>query len=106
MRMALDQQKVFAEMLVTRLAPAIGVELVADLLGASQKTEPEINQQRERVKALRAKLAGNDSLRMRRTCWPLPTRWFARACGFWAATAGLSTSVSAAWTTCSAPART
>ena len=61
MRTALDQQKEFAELLVTRLAPAIGDELVAALLGASQKTETEIDQQRERVKALQAKLAGNES---------------------------------------------
>ena len=61
MRTALDQQKAFAELLVTRLAPAIGVDLVAALLSAPQKTETEINQQRERVKALREKLAGNDS---------------------------------------------
>jgi pyruvate-ferredoxin/flavodoxin oxidoreductase len=61
MRSALDQQKAFAENLVTRLAPAIGAELAADLVGASQKTEAEINQQRERVNALREKLAGNDS---------------------------------------------
>jgi pyruvate-ferredoxin/flavodoxin oxidoreductase len=61
MRIALDQQKIFAETLVTRLAPVIGDELVTALLGASQKTETEINQQRERVLALRAKLAGNDS---------------------------------------------
>ena len=50
MRVALDQQKAFAEMLVTRLAPAIGAELAADLVGAAQKTETEINAQRERVK--------------------------------------------------------
>jgi pyruvate-ferredoxin/flavodoxin oxidoreductase len=61
MRIALDQQKAFAEMLVTRLAPAIGDELVTALLGASQKTETEINRQRERVKALREQLAGNVS---------------------------------------------
>jgi pyruvate-ferredoxin/flavodoxin oxidoreductase len=61
MRIALDQQKIFAETLVTRLAPAIGDELVTALLGASQKTETEINQQRERVLALRSRLAGNDS---------------------------------------------
>jgi pyruvate-ferredoxin/flavodoxin oxidoreductase len=61
MRVALDQQKAFAETLVTRLAPAIGAELAADLVGASQKTEAEINQQRERVKVLREKLAGNES---------------------------------------------
>ena len=61
MRVALDQQKGFAENLVTRMAPAIGAELAADLVGAAQKTEPEINQQRERVKVLREKLAGNES---------------------------------------------
>ncbi len=61
MRIALDQQKEFAEMLVKRLAPAIGDELATALLEASQKTEPEINQQRERVKILREKLATVDS---------------------------------------------
>ena len=61
MRTALDQQKAFAENLVTRLASAIGAELAADLVGASQKTEAAINQQRERVRALREKLAGNES---------------------------------------------
>ncbi|MFZ1086476.1 MAG: pyruvate:ferredoxin (flavodoxin) oxidoreductase [Terracidiphilus sp.] len=61
MRIALDQQKDFAELLVTRLAPAIGDELVTALLTAEQKTETQINEQRERVLALKAKLAGNGS---------------------------------------------
>jgi pyruvate-ferredoxin/flavodoxin oxidoreductase len=61
MRTALDQQKIFAEMLATRLTTEIGVELVASILGASQKTEAEITQQRERVLELRARLAGNES---------------------------------------------
>jgi pyruvate-ferredoxin/flavodoxin oxidoreductase len=61
MRIALDQQKEFAEVLVKRLAPAIGEELAVALLTASQKTEPEIDQQRKRVKALREKLAANES---------------------------------------------
>ncbi len=61
MRTALDQQKSFAETLVTRLAPAIGAELAADLIGASQKTEEEINKQRQRVSQLRERLSGNDS---------------------------------------------
>jgi pyruvate-ferredoxin/flavodoxin oxidoreductase len=61
MRTALDQQKAFAELLVTRLATAIGADLAAGLLGASQRTEIEINEQRERVKALREKLAGNET---------------------------------------------
>ena len=106
MRMALDQQKAFAETLLTRLAPTVGDELVAALLDAPQKTEAEINAQRERVKVLREKLAGNESLRCRATCWPLPMRWCARACGSWAATDGRSTSASADWITCWARART
>jgi len=61
MRTALDQQKVFAETLVTRLASSIGPELAAEIVHASQKTEPEIDAQRERVKILKAKLAGLDS---------------------------------------------
>ena len=61
MRTALDQQKTFAEVLVTRLAPAIGPEFAASLVGATQKTEEDINRQRERVIALREKLAGNES---------------------------------------------
>ncbi len=61
MRIALDQQKEFAEMLVKRLVPSIGDELATALLVASQKTETEIDQQRERVKALKTKLASNDS---------------------------------------------
>ncbi len=61
MRIALDQQKEFAELLVTRLAGVIGDELVKALLGAAQKTETEVNQQRERVRALRERLAGNES---------------------------------------------
>src|SRR5664279_1292486 len=61
MRIALDQQKIFAETLVQRVAPALGDELVTALLTASQKTEPEINQQRERVKILREKLAGENT---------------------------------------------
>jgi pyruvate-ferredoxin/flavodoxin oxidoreductase len=61
MRTALDQQKVFAETLVTRLASAIGPELAAEIVHATQKTEPEVEAQRERVKILKAKLAGLDS---------------------------------------------
>ncbi len=61
MRTALDQQKDFAEMLLTRLAPALGGELVSGLLDASQKTETEIQAQRDRVTILRQKLAGHDS---------------------------------------------
>ncbi len=58
MRIALDQQKIFAETLVTRLSGLLGDELVSALLAAPQNTEPEINQQRFRVSLLREKLAG------------------------------------------------
>jgi pyruvate-ferredoxin/flavodoxin oxidoreductase len=61
MRVALDQQRAFAEKLLERVAPAVGDELVKALLTAPQKTEPEINAQRERVKILREKLAGDES---------------------------------------------
>jgi pyruvate-ferredoxin/flavodoxin oxidoreductase len=61
MRTALDQQKIFAETLVTRLASSIGPELAADIVNAQQKTETEINAQRERIKILKAKLAGLQS---------------------------------------------
>ncbi len=61
MRTALDQQKTFAEVLVTRLASEIGVDLTAALLTAPQKTEEQINAQRKRVEALRERLAGNET---------------------------------------------
>jgi pyruvate-ferredoxin/flavodoxin oxidoreductase len=61
MRTAIDQQKEFAEMLVKRLAPAIGDELVDELIASKQGTEAEINAQRERVQVLRHKLEGDDS---------------------------------------------
>jgi pyruvate-ferredoxin/flavodoxin oxidoreductase len=61
MRTALDQQKSFAETLLTRVAHLVGDELSSVLLTALQTTEPEINAQRERVKILREKLAGINS---------------------------------------------
>ena len=61
MRTALDQQESFAETLVTRLTSAIGAELAASLISAPQKTEAEIEAQRECVKELKKKLAAIDS---------------------------------------------
>ena len=61
MRTALDQQKAFAETLVTRLASVIGPEFAAALIHAPQKTEAEINEQRKRVQELRKALAAVDS---------------------------------------------
>jgi len=56
MRLALDAQTAHARGLLASLAPAVGDDLVADILGASQATEPEVVQQRERVDRLRVAL--------------------------------------------------
>jgi len=61
MRMAVDQQFDFASLLVTRLADQIGADFAATLTTATQKTEAEINAQRERVAELKTKLASIDS---------------------------------------------
>ena len=58
MRLALDQKKQFAEELLQRLAPVLGESLVTAARTATQATEPEIEAQRERVRAIRAKLVG------------------------------------------------
>jgi pyruvate-ferredoxin/flavodoxin oxidoreductase len=60
MRLALDAQSDHARQLVTRLAPAIGEELVRGLLDSAQDTEPEIELQRARVAQLRDKLGHLD----------------------------------------------
>jgi pyruvate-ferredoxin/flavodoxin oxidoreductase len=57
MRLALDAQTDHARRLLERLAPALGSDLVGDLLGATQDTEAEIQLQRERVARLRIALA-------------------------------------------------
>ena len=59
MRLAVDKQKEYAEELVHRMASAIGEELAVALLSADQSSEPGIFAQRDRVKALKEKLAGN-----------------------------------------------
>jgi pyruvate-ferredoxin/flavodoxin oxidoreductase len=59
MRLAIDKQKEYAEELVQRMASSIGEELAVGILSADQSTEPGIFAQRERVKALKAKLAGD-----------------------------------------------
>jgi pyruvate-ferredoxin/flavodoxin oxidoreductase len=61
MRLAVDQQKKYAEGLVARLAPALGEDFVRTILEADQSKEQGINEQRERVHELRAKLATIDS---------------------------------------------
>jgi len=57
-RVSIDKQKEFAEELVKKLAPQIGDNLVNELLLADQSDEAGIYEQRERVNALKKKLAG------------------------------------------------
>jgi len=65
MRLALDKQAEYARELLTRLSSNLGDVLVHDLLAADQTTEAGIREQRERVKALRNKLAGLDTAEAR-----------------------------------------
>ncbi|HUI84999.1 MAG TPA: pyruvate:ferredoxin (flavodoxin) oxidoreductase [Candidatus Binatia bacterium] len=61
MRLAVDRQNQYARELVQRLAPKIGDDLAVDILSADQSTEENIFAQRERVKALKEKLARDSS---------------------------------------------
>ena len=61
MRLAVDKQNEYAKELVERLASFIGEELAVAILSADQTTEPGIFAQRDRVKALKEKLAGNET---------------------------------------------
>jgi len=58
MRASLDQHRVFGEVLLNKLAPQIGDELVTAMIKADQSTEVGIEAQRKRVVALREKLKG------------------------------------------------
>ncbi|MBI4572364.1 MAG: pyruvate:ferredoxin (flavodoxin) oxidoreductase [candidate division NC10 bacterium] len=60
MRLALDQQREYAAVLLKRLSATIGDELVEALLTADQSTEAGVKAQRERVKALKERLRGQE----------------------------------------------
>jgi pyruvate-ferredoxin/flavodoxin oxidoreductase len=62
MRLTIDKQNEFARELVKRMREIIGGTLADELLNADQSTEQGIRAQRERVAALKAKLANVDSL--------------------------------------------
>ena len=66
MRLAVDKQAEHAAELLKALAAKVGDELVQGLLAADQSTEQGIAHQRERVAALKAKLAGAKDLQARR----------------------------------------
>ncbi|MBU1422822.1 MAG: pyruvate:ferredoxin (flavodoxin) oxidoreductase, partial [Bacteroidetes bacterium] len=59
-RLTLDKHKEFAEELLKTLVTDIGEELVKGLIGADQKTETGIFEQRERVAILKKKLESID----------------------------------------------
>ena len=61
MRLSVDKNTEYAKELVIKLKETIGGELADALVNAVQKTEVDIQDQRERVAALKEKLAGNDS---------------------------------------------
>ena len=62
-RVSIDKQKEYAGELVKKLGPKIGDDLVSALLSATQTDESGIYDQRERVAALKQKLAGDTSSR-------------------------------------------
>jgi pyruvate-ferredoxin/flavodoxin oxidoreductase len=61
MRLALDQQKEYAEELLRTLSPKVGDDLVTAVLSADQSSEVGIEEQRDRVLLVRDKLTGVDS---------------------------------------------
>jgi pyruvate-ferredoxin/flavodoxin oxidoreductase len=61
MRLAVDQQHAYAEGLVAKLTPVLGEDLVRATLEADQSKETGINEQRERIRKIRALLATQDS---------------------------------------------
>ncbi len=61
MRLAVDKQNEYAKELVQRLASKIADDLAVAILTADQSTEEGIFAQRERVKALKQKLAEDES---------------------------------------------
>jgi pyruvate-ferredoxin/flavodoxin oxidoreductase len=60
-RLAIDKQAEFAVELVKKLEGTIGADLAGAIVNADQKDEAGIYEQRQRVHALKDKLAGNDS---------------------------------------------
>ena len=105
-RLAIDQQLQYCHALLGRLSGQLGDEIVKSLI-----EQQAGDRRRDRLAAFaggdaQAAVGGHRHAAMRRTWRPRPITWSAAACGASAATAGPTTSVSAAWTTCSPPAAT
>ena len=106
MRLAVDKQNEYARELVWRLGFQIGDELAQAILNADQTTEaghlrPARARRRTQGEARRHRHPGSAA-----TCSASPTPWSRRASGSSAATAGPTTSATAASITCSPPAAT
>ncbi len=65
-RLAIDQHKELATLLLRTLAGTVGDDLVSGIIGSAQATEADIKAQRERVSALRGRLADDTTLAARR----------------------------------------
>ena len=105
LRLTVDKQTEFARELVTHLRDVVGDGLADELLASKQADEAEIAAQRARVAELKTRVQSAWPRQRRRpplrpTRWRWPTTWSRRACGASAATAGPTTSATAAWTTC------
>ena len=65
MRLTIDKFVEYGRELLAKLADDVGQELAESILNANQKTEEELETQRERVEQLKGKLAGLDSVAAR-----------------------------------------
>ena len=106
LRVSLDKQAQYARELVERLRNEIGEELAAGNSGC-RSVQRGGHPEPSGIASLTWSGGSLQSTALRRgTCGRSPARWFARASGRWVATAGPTTSASAAWIMCSPPAAT
>ena len=107
MRLTLDKQIEFAARTAAAAwRPSSATTWSNDLLNADQTTEAGIRAQRERVAVLKQTPGRHQRSRAPDLLLPWPMSWSRRASGSSAATAGPTTSVTAAWITSWPPAAT
>ena len=100
-RVSIDKQQEFAGELLQQLSPQVGRRTRRPkFLNARQRDEADIFDQRERVAELKRKLGSLGDPMTQNACSRWPTRSCARASGSSAATAGVTTSVTADSITC------
>ena len=98
-RLNIDKQAEYASELVQKLADRVGGDLVGGLLNAVQKTQEDIDAQRERVAQLKQKLAG-DSSPEAKTVLELADYLVKKSVWIVGETAGRMTSATVGSTTC------